>query len=178
MNQKRRTRDTMIAAAQAIVEPETPTVAQAANDTLVSRTTAYRYFPTQDSLLLELTINMNLRGLEDLAAQPQDGTSPSATNTTARPPYRQPCPFVLSSHDHLPVGHRHRQEGLLGPTSRTPRRLDERRARRPALECKQLHRTLHDNYDDRDPETHRPRAPNARTIELVTAARRFSWPVR
>ena len=77
VNQKRRTRSAIIAAAQAIVERgETPTVAQAANDALVSRTTAYRYFPTQDSLLLELTININLRELEDLAAQPLDGTRP------------------------------------------------------------------------------------------------------
>ena len=77
VNQKRRTRTAIIAAAQAIVERgETPTVAQAANDALVSRTTAYRYFPTQESLLLELSINIDVREVEDLAAQPLDGTRP------------------------------------------------------------------------------------------------------
>jgi AcrR family transcriptional regulator len=77
VNQKRRTRTAIIAAAQAIIERgETPTVAQAAEDALVSRTTAYRYFPTQESLLLELSININVRELEQLAAQPLDGTKP------------------------------------------------------------------------------------------------------
>jgi len=77
VNQKRRTRTAIIAAAQAIVERgETPTVAQAAEDALVSRTTAYRYFPTQESLLLELSININIRELEQFAAKPLDGTRP------------------------------------------------------------------------------------------------------
>jgi AcrR family transcriptional regulator len=77
VNQKRRTRSAIIAAAQAIVEQGgTPTVAQAATDALVSRTTAYRYFPTQESLLLELSINIDVREVEDLAARPLDGTRP------------------------------------------------------------------------------------------------------
>jgi len=40
------------------------------------RTTAYRYFPTQESLLLELSININIRELEQFAAMPLDGTRP------------------------------------------------------------------------------------------------------
>jgi AcrR family transcriptional regulator len=77
VNQKRRTRTAIITAAQTIVERgETPTVAQAAEDALVSRTTAYRYFPTQDSLLLELSINIDVRELEELAGQPLDGAKP------------------------------------------------------------------------------------------------------
>ena len=77
VNQKRRTRSAIVAAAQAIVERgETPTVAQAANDALVSRTTAYRYFPTQESLLLELSVTIDIREVEDLVAQPLDGTKP------------------------------------------------------------------------------------------------------
>ncbi len=55
---------------------ETPTVAQAAEVALVSRTTAYRYFPTQESLLLELSINIDVRELEELAAKPLDGERP------------------------------------------------------------------------------------------------------
>src|SRR4249920_431713 len=77
VNQKRRTRTAIITAAQAIIERGvTPTVAQAAEEALVSRTTAYRYFPTQESLLLELSINIDVRELEELAAQPLDGTRP------------------------------------------------------------------------------------------------------
>jgi AcrR family transcriptional regulator len=77
VNQKRRTRSAIIAAAQAIVEQgATPTVAQAAEDALVSRTTAYRYFPTQESLLLELSINIEVREVEELVARPLAGTTP------------------------------------------------------------------------------------------------------
>ena len=76
MNQKRRTRSAIIAAAEAIIERgETPTVAQAATEAFVSRTTAYRYFPTQESLLLELSINIDVREVEELAARPLDGTT-------------------------------------------------------------------------------------------------------
>ena len=77
IKQKQRTRDAIVAAARAIVERgETPTVAQAANDALVSRTTAYRYFPTQESLLLELSVSMDIREVEDLVARPLDSTTP------------------------------------------------------------------------------------------------------
>ena len=55
---------------------ETPTVAQAANDALVSRTTAYRYFPTQESLLLELSVKIDIREVEDLVSRPLDDTTP------------------------------------------------------------------------------------------------------
>jgi len=77
VNQKRRTRTAIITAAQAIVERgETPTVAQAAEEALVSRTTAYRYFPTQESLMLELSINIDVREVEELVSRPFDGASP------------------------------------------------------------------------------------------------------
>jgi len=77
VNQKRRTRTAIITAAQAIIERGvTPTVAQAAEEALVSRTTAYRYFPTQESLLLELSINIEVREVEELASRPLDGVTP------------------------------------------------------------------------------------------------------
>ncbi len=77
MNQKRRTRSAIIAAAQAVLDRgETPTVAKAAEEALVSRTTAYSYFPTQESLLFELTINIEVAELEELAAKPLNGTKP------------------------------------------------------------------------------------------------------
>lgn len=54
-NQKLRTRRAIIDAAAALVrEGQTPTVAEAAEHALVSRATAYRYFPTQQALLIEL----------------------------------------------------------------------------------------------------------------------------
>jgi AcrR family transcriptional regulator len=50
--QKRRTRDALIAAARELVaDGETPTVEAAAEAASVSRTTAYRYFPSQRALL-------------------------------------------------------------------------------------------------------------------------------
>ena len=51
-NQKRRTRDALVAAARSIVaEGRTPTVEEAAQAASISRTTAYRYFPSQRALL-------------------------------------------------------------------------------------------------------------------------------
>ncbi len=51
-NQKRRTRDALVAAARDLVAAgNTPTVDQAAAAASVSRTTAYRYFPNQWTLL-------------------------------------------------------------------------------------------------------------------------------
>lgn len=53
VNQKRRTMDAIVGAATALVsEGRVPTVEEAAARAMVSRTTAYRYFPTQTSLLL------------------------------------------------------------------------------------------------------------------------------
>jgi AcrR family transcriptional regulator len=52
INQKRRTRDALIAAARTLVaRGVSPTVEQAAAAAGVSRTTAYRYFPNQHGLL-------------------------------------------------------------------------------------------------------------------------------
>jgi AcrR family transcriptional regulator len=54
-------------------------VAQAAEAALVSRTTAYRYFPTQDSLLLELAVDIDVDEVDALAAQPlAAGEEPTA----------------------------------------------------------------------------------------------------
>jgi AcrR family transcriptional regulator len=50
--QKRRTRDALVAAArQLVAEGEAPTVEAAAEAASISRTTAYRYFPSQRALL-------------------------------------------------------------------------------------------------------------------------------
>jgi AcrR family transcriptional regulator len=54
-NQKARTRAALVeAAAELLREGGAPTVADAAAKALVSRATAYRYFPTQEALLLEV----------------------------------------------------------------------------------------------------------------------------
>lgn len=54
-NQKERTRSAVVAAAtQLLKDGAQPTVAQAAELAKVSRATAYRYFPTQEALLVEV----------------------------------------------------------------------------------------------------------------------------
>ncbi len=53
IDQKRRTRDALVAAARDLVaRGETPTVEGAAEAASISRTTAYRYFPNQRALLV------------------------------------------------------------------------------------------------------------------------------
>jgi AcrR family transcriptional regulator len=55
INQKRRTRTAVLeAAAKLVGEGKTPSIAEAAEAASVSRATAYRYFPTQESLLVEV----------------------------------------------------------------------------------------------------------------------------
>jgi AcrR family transcriptional regulator len=76
-NQKLRTRTAIITAAQAILDRgETPTVAQAAEEALVSRTTAWRYFPNQESLLVELYVNIDTRELAQLVERPLGEETP------------------------------------------------------------------------------------------------------
>jgi AcrR family transcriptional regulator len=71
VNQKRRTRAAIIAAAKELLaQGAPPTVAQAAELAEVSRTTAYRYFPTQESLLVEIAIGVGVDDVDELAARP------------------------------------------------------------------------------------------------------------
>jgi AcrR family transcriptional regulator len=74
LNQKRRTRRALIEAASNLVRAgQQPSVAEAAQAALVSKATAYRYFPTQHSLLLEVgfeAMHPSARSL--LAGAPED----------------------------------------------------------------------------------------------------------
>ncbi len=57
INQKRRAHAAILAAARELVEQgKRPTVAEVAEAALVSRATAYRYFPTQEYLLFEAAL--------------------------------------------------------------------------------------------------------------------------
>jgi AcrR family transcriptional regulator len=69
-NQRNRTRAAIVEAATALLrEGRTPTVAEAAERALVSRATAYRYFPTQESLLLDaVKVEALMKPVEDLVA--------------------------------------------------------------------------------------------------------------
>ncbi len=73
VNQKRRTREGIVdAAVELMTQGVTPTVAQAAEAALVSRTTAYRYFPTQESLLLEIALHSDVEDIEAIVREPVD----------------------------------------------------------------------------------------------------------
>ncbi len=69
-NQRNRTRAAIIEAAAALMrEGRPPTVAEAAERALVSRATAYRYFPTQESLLLDIAnVEALVKPVEELIA--------------------------------------------------------------------------------------------------------------
>jgi AcrR family transcriptional regulator len=69
VNQKARTRDALIAAARKLLAGgTTPTVEGAAAEASVSRTTAYRYFPNQQDLLVATFPHIEERSL--LGAEP------------------------------------------------------------------------------------------------------------
>ena len=56
--QKLRTRAALLRAARDLIaEGQTPTVAEVADAAMVSRATAYRYFPTQEALLVEAALD-------------------------------------------------------------------------------------------------------------------------
>lgn len=58
MNQKRRTRAALKAAAAELIRAgKVPTITQVAEIAMISRTTAYRYFPNQDSLTAEVLLD-------------------------------------------------------------------------------------------------------------------------
>jgi AcrR family transcriptional regulator len=61
VNQKRRTRTALVEAARRLlVQGRTPRVADVADEALVSRATAYRYFPSQEHLLLEVVLERSI----------------------------------------------------------------------------------------------------------------------
>jgi AcrR family transcriptional regulator len=74
--QTRRTRRALLAAADEIFsEGRVPTVADVAERADVARATAYRYFPTQEAMLLETTFlgdSEPLRAVVDLAGEIED----------------------------------------------------------------------------------------------------------
>lgn len=75
-NQKERTRAALVAAAAELLRHGAPpTVAEAAEEAKVSRATAYRYFPTQEALLVEVAeLSPAVAPVEAaLAALPSDG---------------------------------------------------------------------------------------------------------
>ena len=69
-NQRNRTRAAIIEAATALMrEGKPPSVAEAAERALVSWATAYRYFPTQESLLLDVArVEPFVKPVHDLVA--------------------------------------------------------------------------------------------------------------
>src|ERR1051325_4802760 len=65
-NQKARTRTALITAALDLYRQGiSPTVAQAAEHARVSRATAYRFFPTREALLVELSLTPAIAPVED-----------------------------------------------------------------------------------------------------------------
>lgn len=69
VNQKRRTRAALVQAARDLLERgRTPTVADVADEALVSRATAYRYFPSQEHLLLEVVLERSIDEIDRAVA--------------------------------------------------------------------------------------------------------------
>ena len=74
-NQKRRTRkDLLEAAARLMRQGRTPDLEEIAAEALVSRATAYRYFPSVEALLLEASLDIAVPSADEIlgAAPPKD----------------------------------------------------------------------------------------------------------
>lgn len=74
-NQKRRTRkDLLQAAARLMKQGRTPSLEEIAEEALVSRATAYRYFPRVEALLLEASLDVSVPDVDALfgAGAPAD----------------------------------------------------------------------------------------------------------
>ena len=90
MNQKTRTRNAIKAAAAEFVQRgETPNMAQIAEAALISKSTAYRYFPTLDNLLAEIFLDNTVRPEMDVvfAAATTPGTAVERLDAVVRADY-------------------------------------------------------------------------------------------
>jgi len=83
-NQKARTRQALVAAtAELIREGKAPSIPDAAERALMSPATAYRYFPTNDAVVLHATMSLADDPLTDLDWAPPTATSPSELGARA-----------------------------------------------------------------------------------------------
>src|ERR1700759_483281 len=96
--QTRRTRKALVAAADELfAEGRVPTVAEVAERADVARATAYRYFPTQEALLLETTFlgdSEAFRSLPELAREiedPAERMAEAGRRSSERSPGPQPA---------------------------------------------------------------------------------------
>jgi AcrR family transcriptional regulator len=90
MNQKTRTRSAIKAAAAEFVRRgETPNMTQIAQAALVSKSTAYRYFPTLEGLLAELMLDITVRPEMEtvFAAANTSGTAAERLDAVVRADY-------------------------------------------------------------------------------------------
>jgi AcrR family transcriptional regulator len=70
VNQKRRTRAALIEAAEELLaRRRMPTIADVADQALVSRATAYRYFPSQEHLLLDVVLERSIDEIDRQVAE-------------------------------------------------------------------------------------------------------------
>lgn len=95
LNQRRRTRAALVeAATQAVQRGETPTIEEAAEAAGVSRATAYRYFTSQQALLLEASLDA-IATIPDLSLVDE---GPVESRVDAAVSF-----LVRMAHDHEPV---------------------------------------------------------------------------
>jgi AcrR family transcriptional regulator len=84
VQQKGRTRSALLAAAvKLVIAGGQPTVTEVADAAEVSRRTAYRYFPTQEQLLVEAALE-GMRGLMTQAIEGSDGKRGDPNDVEAR----------------------------------------------------------------------------------------------
>lgn len=133
-NQKTRTRkDLLQAAARLMKEGRSPTLEEVAEAALVSRATAYRYFPSIEALLVEAAVDVAVPGPTEVfedekSRDPVERLLRADTALYDMIAANEPLLRTMLA-THYPAGHARRRRGQASQTAEPPHPAHRSRAR-------------------------------------------------